>query len=128
MFLKLVKAPRVRQGGNSSIFSSSVNREAGDADNQQWPPLGWRARVGQDDRLESSATVNGLRDQFPIAGWGFGPPPGALRRDSGPQWNGGVGGRTLSTIGRAEPSGALKLTDSIETSTDNLSLHKRTSR
>src|SRR5262249_37278936 len=56
-FLKLVKAPRVRQGGIFSIFSSSVNEGQGDADNQEWPPLGWRARVGQDDRLEASATV-----------------------------------------------------------------------
>jgi hypothetical protein len=42
--------------------------------------------------------------------------------------NGGDGDRTLSSIGRAEPSGECQLTDSIETSTDNLTLHKRTSR
>src|SRR5215831_14111634 len=76
-FLKLVKAPRARQGVIFSIFSSSVNRGKGDADNQHWPPLGWRARVGQDDRLEASATVIGLRGQFSIAGWGVGPPAGA---------------------------------------------------
>src|SRR5262245_23425286 len=73
-FLKLVKAPRVRQGVIFSIFSGSVNQDQGDADKQQWPPLGWRARVGQDDRLEASATVIGLRGQFSIAGWGVGPP------------------------------------------------------
>ena len=105
--LKLVKAPRVRQGVIFSIFSSSVNRGKGDADNQQWPPLGWRARVGHDDRLEASATVKGLRDPLlPIAGWGFRPSGGASRA-----WrtdhcgDGGVGDRTLSSIGRAEPSG-----------------------
>jgi len=54
--LKLVIAPRVPQTGSFSNFSSSVNGEESDADNQQWPPLGWRARVGQDDRLEASAT------------------------------------------------------------------------
>jgi hypothetical protein len=45
-----------------------------------------------------------------------------------PNGNGGVGDRTLSRMGRAEPSGEFKHTDSIETSTDNLTLHKRTSR
>ena len=95
----------------------------------QRPPLGWRARVGQDDRLETSATVNGRCDQFPIAGWGFGSTEGAESvRPADPSEDGGVGDRTLSIIGRAEPSGDHKLTDSIETSTDNLSLHKRTSR
>ena len=54
--LKLVKAPRVPQAAKFSIFSSSVNGGMRDADNQLWPPLGWRARVGQDDRLEASAT------------------------------------------------------------------------
>jgi len=54
--LKLVKAPRVPQGGILSISSSSLNGGMSDADNQLWPPLGWRARVGQDDRLEASAT------------------------------------------------------------------------
>src|SRR5262249_50273806 len=62
--LKLVKAPRVRQGVSFSIFPGSVNRGKGDADNQQWPPLGWRARVGQDDRLEASATV--IRPSGPV--------------------------------------------------------------
>ncbi len=38
--------------------------------------------------------------------------------------DGGVGDRTLSSIGRAEPSGDCQLTDSIETSTDNLTLDR----
>lgn len=42
--------------------------------------------------------------------------------------DGGVGDRTLSSIGRAEPSGECQHSDSIETSTDNLTLQKRTSR
>ena len=106
-FLKLVKAPRVRQGVIFSIFSGSVNQDQGDADKQQWPPLGWRARVGQDDRLEASATVKGLRDPLlPIAGWGFRPSAGtSCARRTDPCGDGGVGDRTLSSIGRAEPSG-----------------------
>jgi hypothetical protein len=42
---------------------------------------------------------------------------GAADRDDG------VGDRTLSFIGRAEPSGDCQLHDSIETSTDNLTLY-----
>ena len=38
--------------------------------------------------------------------------------------DGGVGDRTWSSIGRADPSGDCQLTDSIETSTDNLTLHR----
>src|SRR5262245_54461566 len=104
----LVTAPRIPRPVSLSNFSSSLNPREGAADNRQWPPLGWRARVGQDDRLEASATVKGLRDPLlPIAGWGrFRPSEGALRAGPrAPCGDGGVGDRTLSSIGRAEPSG-----------------------
>jgi hypothetical protein len=103
---KLVKVPRVPRSVILSIFSSSVNRREWVADNQQWPPLGWRARVGQDDRLEASATVKGLHDPLPIADLGIQAVSEALaRRLGGPCGDGGVGDRTLTSIGRAEPSG-----------------------
>ena len=96
---KLVKAPRTPRSVILSIFSSSLNPREGVADNQHWPPLGWRARVGQDDRLEASATVIGLRGQFSIAGWGVGPREGAPGADPwDPSGDGGVGDRTLSSI------------------------------
>ena len=112
-FLKLVKAPRVRQGVIFSIFSSSVNRGKGDADNQQWPPLGWRARVGHDDRLEASATVIGLRGQFSIAGWGVGPPDGAL--GCRPQWI--LAGTVVLAIGRCPASAVPNHQGTVSSST-----------
>ena len=48
----------------------------------------------------------GRRDNFPGASWGSGSHEGAARRPR-VDWNqdGGVGERTLSSIGVAEPSG-----------------------
>ncbi len=64
--------------------------------------------------------------RVPVAGWGQGllradrPDPAREATDR----DGGVGDRTLSSIGRAEPSGACQLHDSIETSTDNLTFYR----
>ena len=125
---KLVKVPRVPRSVILSIFPSSVNRRGTDADNQPWPPLGWRAIVGQDDRLEASATVKGLRDPLPIAGFG----ESAVGRHLAPARRSRAGTVVLA-IGRCPASAVpnhqgIITHDSIETSTDNLSLHKRTSR
>jgi hypothetical protein len=107
--LKLVKVPRVRQGATSSIFSSSVNEGNRSADNHTWPPLGWRARVGQEDRLEASATVPRPAWSVPQRGLGIGVHSVTLSsvRQVNRTGDGGVGDRTLSNIGRAEPSGDL---------------------
>ena len=68
-------------------------------------------RRSQANRIESPSRVgdNGLlmNELWRFARWT-------------PDRGGGVGDRTLSCIGRAEPSGDCLLTDSIETSTDNL--------
>ena len=50
------------------------------------------------------------------------------RSASEPNCDGGSGDRTLSNIDRTKPSGESQNTDSIETGTDKLTLHKRTSR
>jgi hypothetical protein len=92
-------------------------------------PWGGEQESAKTTGLRLPPPSDGLRDPSPIAGWGTRSLEGAA--GAGPvdiSLNGGVGDRTLSSVGRTEPSGALKLTDSIETSTDNLSLHKRTSR
>src|SRR6185312_6008037 len=86
----LVTAPRIPRSVSLSIFSSSLNPRERVADNRHWPPLGWRARVGQDDRLEASATVKGLRDPLlPIAGLGIPPAGGRTARPA----NGPLRGR-----------------------------------
>src|SRR5271157_6005014 len=67
----------------------------------------------------------GLRGIVPLADRGHGSFPDLAR--VGPvndDRDGGVGDRTWSSIGRADPSGDCQLTDSIETSTDNLTLHR----
>ena len=92
-------------------------------------PWGGERESAKTTGLRLPPPSEGLRDQIPIAGWGTVRSEGATGAGTADtSGNGGVGDRTLSSIGRAEPSGAHKLTDSIETSTDNLSLHKRTSR
>ena len=129
ILLKLVKARRVRQGVNFSIFSSSVNERKGSADNHNGHPWGGERESAKKTGLRLPPPCRGLCDQFPDPGWGRGSPGDAVERSEGePHWKRWRGDRTLSSIGRAEPSGESNLTDSIEKSTDNLTLHKRTSR
>src|SRR5271157_4788422 len=67
----------------------------------------------------------GLRGIVPLADRGHGSLPDLARvRSVNDDRDGGVGDRTWSSIGRADPSGDCQLTDSIETSTDNLTLHR----
>src|SRR5437879_6246256 len=63
--LKLVKAPRVRQGVNSSSFSSSVNEGKGSADNHIGHPWGGERESAKKTGLRLSPPCRGLRDQFP---------------------------------------------------------------
>jgi hypothetical protein len=118
--LIFVKAPRVPQDSIFSISTSSVNGAESVADNHPWPPLGWRARVGQDDRLEASATVPRPAWFVPLVDRGQCSASDLARIGrANDDRVGGVGNRTLSSIDRAEPSGDCYLIDSIETSTDN---------
>src|SRR5271155_2343117 len=84
--LKLVKARRVRQGVNFSIFSSSVNERKGSADNHIGHPWGGERESAKMTGLRLPPPCRGLRDQFSGASWGTGSLADALTRcTSGPQ-------------------------------------------
>ncbi len=72
ILLKLVKARRVRQGVNFSIFSSSVNERKGSADNHNGHPWGGERESAKKTGLRLPPPCRGLRDQFPSPGWGTG--------------------------------------------------------
>jgi hypothetical protein len=63
--LKLVKARRVRQSANFSIFSSSVNERKGSADNHNGHPWGGERESAKKTGLRLPPPCRGLRDQFP---------------------------------------------------------------
>ena len=65
ILLKLVKARRVRQAANFSIFSSSVNERKGSADNHNGHPWGGERESAKKTGLRLPPPCRGLRDQFP---------------------------------------------------------------
>ena len=108
ILLKLVKARRVRQSANFSIFSSSVNARKGSADNHNGHPWGGERESAKMTGLRLPPPCRGLCEQFPDPGWGQGSPEGAvahLASEPHRKWKRWRGDRTLSSIGRAEPSG-----------------------
>ena len=92
-------------------------------------PWGGERQSAMMTGLKLPPPSEGLRDQLPIAGWGPFTAKRRKRRHSERQrerwcWRSDV------VYASAVPNhqGLYLLTDSIETSTDNLSIHKRTSR
>lgn len=121
-FAKFTKAPQASMFSN---LSRSLNGLGVDADNQQWPPLGWSMEHGQDDRFPAPLTDRGLPGclQRMEMGTGF------IIRPSGKRVKNerAVGSATGRCPGHQPiPDHQWKslLTQSIETSTDDLTHHR----
>ncbi len=124
--LRFTRDPRIRHGSILSIFSSSVNETAVAADNQHGHPWGGERESAKMTGLGLPPPYRGLREMCPRLRVGD---QASRDRRANSCWEGPRQGRWCwrSDVVQhrpCRPSGECQLTDSIETSTDNLTLHR----